>query len=659
MSFPPATSATCLYCHQPAELPIGPEPDKRRAGKCPECSSPHHVWCWHVQGGCSKPGCVCNPRSRVHGAIPYLPARVHELYGIEQGPESAHVNTERWTAFEKFETEYATHSDRRIAAAWDPELFDHFQPAEKYRADAVIAKRCVKTLDQLVSEYRRQRWQGVVDIYESQRDHLDFCSDFLTGLKAHVEEARKQIDMMFKLRLKTALDQNDDEAVEKILSERGGSYTPVAMLDNPERVGVLTADERQAAALALERLTVIREIKTYMARKDTQDRALALYDGREAELHLADSKALTKNDRTALYDARRAFTRDELRQAVTLGDDDRILLAATAALAVGWTLPDTTLDRVRLAAERKAARDRVARATDERELLIAYDEELLSNDRQIGDAKREAIADSMRVYKPLHALRRALERNDLRAVALLTSDPSQAYELVAYLDDSERSVVARVQEALLALEQLRTAIAVTPRTGEVLQQIVDLCGGSETMQTLNLLMSPFEKEQVRKALATFAAVDEMTRLDNAPEMAYIKLAIAKTYHKAIEAGVVLPGTLNWSKIRTALEFETRWSTLTTAIEAGDERAIFEAWNPVYLHEGLELLGEKDKEVLIKALQNTSRRQRLADALASNDAERVAFARRELLNWIGNPELKSRDETRTNKSNQHGGELKNG
>lgn len=553
---------------------------------------------------------------------------MRELYMMEQGPESAHANPDRWTAFEKFEAEYASQSHRRIAAAWNQELFYHFQPAEKYRTEVALANECVSKLERLVAEYRRGHWQGVVKLYDADREHFDVCTDFLTGYKQHVDEARKQVVALFRQRLTLALDQNDDEALEKILFEGGQGYQPRAALDYFEREKILTAEERKRLALALERLSTIRHIEGYLSRKDTQAQALELFDAQATELRLEDSKALSRFDRTALYEARRANARDTLREAVIRGDDDEILFASNAALAVGWTLPETTLDRVRLAGQRKAARERVAQANNERDLFIAFDD-ALTDDRQPGEGGREALGNRNRLYKPLLALKRAIRRNDFRAAASLLRDAPDVRELAAHLDDSENAIVASVQAAVQTLNQLRELIAVQPRTEAVVKQIVNLTDKQETLQTLNLLMSAYEKEQVRIALVTHAAVDELKRLDQAPEMPLIKLAIAKTFNKAHEAGVVLPNSLNWGKIRAAVNFETQWSALTRAIDAADERAIFVAWNPTLLYEGLELLGERDKQTLLKALQKTSRDERLKSALASNDAERIAFAKREL------------------------------
>lgn len=553
----------------------------------------------------------------------------------DQTPEVANVNPERWTAFEQFEAEYASGSHRRMAAAWNEELFKHFQPAEKYRTEMAVALQCVRHLEQLRTEYRQKKWQRVVDIYEAQREHFDTCSDYLTGYKPHVEEAFKQITMLFRLRFQTALEQNDDEALEKVLTERAPGYTSAAMLDHFERLQVLSADDRKRAALALERLMVIRQIRSYLERVDAQDKALTLYEENEHSLRLADSKALTKSDRSGLYEARRAHTRDALREAVIRGDDDQILLAASAAMAVGWALPDGTLDRVRQAAERKAARERVAQANNERDLIIAYDAEVLATDRQFDPDKREEIENARRVYKPLLALRRAIKRNELRAVANLVNDPVQARELVKHLEPSERIVVERVQEGVRVLPELTAALAIRPRTEPALAQIAALSGTPETTKTFELLLPAFEKKQLRNALDTYEAIDELNRLAQAPEMAWIKLATAQTYKKATAAGVVLPDTLNWTKIRAALDFQERWSALTVAIEAGDERAIFEAWNPNYLHEGLDLLSDKDKVVLLTALQNTSRNERIASALASDDAKRVAFVQRELSTPVDN------------------------
>ncbi len=548
---------------------------------------------------------------------------------MDEGPEQAHLNTDRWTAFEKFEAEYASGSHRRMAAAWNEELFGYFQPAEKYRAEIAVANRCVRHMEQLRTEYRQKRWQRVVEIYEANREHFDSCDDFLNGYKPHVEEAIRQLTLQLQQRFNAALEQNDDEALEKILTERASGYTSFAMLDYYERLGILTTEDRTRGVLALERLGVIREIKNYLARVNSQDRALDLYDDKEHELHLADSRALSKNDRSALYDARRARSRDTLRQAVISGDDEQILAAATAALAVGWVLPDATLERVRQAAGRRAARARVAQADNERDLIIAYDEELLADDKLLAQGKRDEINNARRVFKPLLALRRAIRRNDLRAVSVLIQDPALAVGLMQHLDGSEKVVVERVQQAVQTVVELRKAIADRPWTETMLQQIVDWCEGPENLETIDALLSPFEMKQVRNALATFTAIDELRRLEQAPEMAYIKLAIAATYKKAYDAGVILPNTLNWSKIRAALEFQERWRVLTNALGAGDDRAIFEAWNPGYLHEGLELLNDHEKQTLVRALKNTSRKERIASALASEDMQRIEYVQSEL------------------------------
>lgn len=550
---------------------------------------------------------------------------------IAQGTEKSHPQTDRWAAFEKFETEYSTQSHRRIAAAWNDELFSAFQPAEKYRADVAVANRCVQTLDRLVAEYRRQHWQAVIDIYESWREHFDTCTDYLEGFKNHVEEARKQIALKYKQRLQRALDLDDDEELERIVSQEAVGYNPRAVLDYFERLQVLTREEREQATRALERLKTIREITKYLGDMNAQDKALALYDEKADELQLADSTTLTRQDRMALYEARRAKTRDALRHALLSRDDNQILAAASAALASGWTLRDATLDLVRDAGERKAARDRVAQAGNAQELLIAYDDEVLNEDKQFAGDKRETIQSARRVLKPLLALKRAIKRNDVRTIATMAAAPAQLQELVTHLDSSEKDVLARMQTAIQTMHSLRKALSIQPRTEQTLKQIVNLTSMADQARPLELLMTPYEKEEVRKALATFAAVDELSRLENAPDMPYIKLAIAKTYHTAYQAGVVLPNSLNWTKIRGALEFAERWSALTRALEAGDERAIFRAWNPAHLHDALELLTERDRQVLKNALQNISRRERLRSAIASNDEQRITYAKGEMQN----------------------------
>ncbi len=531
MSSPTSPSINCLYCNRPADQATGPEPDRRKAGICPECRGPHHVWCWHMHGGCSRPNCVCNPKTPGHGPIPFQPSQVRDLDPLPGTPERARKQPDRWAAFEKFESEYATGSHRRIAMAWDDSLFNHFQPAEKYRAEVETARKCVRSLELLVTEYRRKHWQGVLDIYRTQSDHFDSCLDFQTNFKSHVEQARRELADDFKQRLETALARNDDEELEKILAESNLGYRPSAMLQVLEQMQVVNADQRALAAVALERLAVIRQIQNYLSRLDTQDRALALYDDKQAEFHLADSRALTKADRSALYEVRRAHARDSLRQAVIHGDDKELLTAAAAALAAGWTLPDSTLELVRQAGERQAARDRVSNAKSETELLVAYDDELLRNDKDIDPATHDTVENTRRSYKALLAVRRAIKRNDLRTVAALITDPEQAQELAALLDDSERDVLLRVHYSVQNLNELRAVLAAQPLTQASLLQVTELCGNLETRHNLTLLMSPYENQQVNRALLAANVVDELTRLDNAPDNALIKLAIAKAYRK--------------------------------------------------------------------------------------------------------------------------------
>jgi hypothetical protein len=190
-------------------------------------------------------------------------------------------------------------------------------------------------------------------------------------------------------------------------------------------------------------------------------------------------------------------------------------------------------------------------------------------------------------------------------------------------------MAARVDAALRTLRELRSALAAQPRTEQVLNRIADLCREPETAKTCESLMTPTEKEQLRKALIAAAAVEKLNQLDKVPLSPTNKLAIAKTYYHVSGEGIVLPTTLNWSKIRIAVEFMGRWNALTQALAANDEVAIFEAWNPAQMYDALELLSDEDKVTLLRAVKNTSRRERLENALASDDAQRVAFAKREL------------------------------
>lgn len=628
MSSNSQSSVECLYCHQSTARPIGPEPDKQRAGKCPECGGALHVWCWHVYGGCARPGCRFNPKTRNHDAIPYEPARIQNLTMFAEGPKKPRLNTGRWEAFEKFESAYQTSSDRQIAAAWNDELFGHFEPAEKYRATAEVARQCVQTLERLGAEYRRQHWESVVETYAGWREHFDSCRDYLEGFSSRVADARKQIAVKYNQRLKTALEQNDDEALEKIVSEHASNVRLGSAPEALSQAQGLTPEEHHQVARALERLRTVRVILQDLAQKDTQRRAVALYDENLDELHLTDSKLLGTQDRLLLYEARRAQTRDALRDAIVSRDDVRILAAASAALAAGWTLKDATLEIVREAGERHAARSRVLEAVTDQERLIAYDD-VLTEDRQFPVEQREAIESARRLQKPLLALRRAIRRNDVRMIATLVRDPVRTQEIQSHLAESDKNAVGRMQTALRAREELGKVLRQPARTEETLRQIVDLAGAPTMIPYLEPLLTTYEIKEVRKAQEMLTALDELKRLEQAPDMPYLKLAIAKTYHKVTAAGGVLPPTGNWSKVRAALEFEQQWSALTRAIEAGDEAAIFAAWNPGQLHEALDLLTDKERETLYKALNNTSRRERLRNAFDSHDESRIAFAKGEI------------------------------
>lgn len=519
----------------------------------------------------------------------------------------------RLTALEWFKTEYDSHSDRRIAAAWNAELFRNFAPAEPYRAAAATAIRCVQTLDQLVADYRRGSWQAVVGAYESWRVHFDHCSDYQGGVRNYVQDALQQLAFQYEPRLKRALEQGDDQELEQILSSVAALIKDPPALEYFERELVLTRNERNQAVLALKRLATVREIQHYLAHKDGVTFALALYDANLNELRLTESKALTGRDRMALYDARREQTRRALRQAVADNDDDKILYAATAALAAGWAFPGDTRDLVRRAAERKSARTRVEQADSVRDLLIAYDDDVLGNDRKLAEDKRLAIAAAKRVFKPLVALKRAIRHNDIRTLAAYARDDSQAHELDIYLDSTEKAVMARVQTAVQTLEALRAVLAVRPRTRETLNRITDLCSSPEIARTLDWLLTPTEKEQIRKAVFTAAAVQELDRLEDAPDTPAVRLARAKIYRRGKDAGFVFPAALNWTQLRAALEFQDQWNTLLAALQAQDDTAIYQAWNPFRLGEALDLLSAQERQALARAIENAPRERQPVNA----------------------------------------------
>jgi hypothetical protein len=548
------------------------------------------------------------------------------------------VQSDRWTAFEKFETEYATQSHRRIAAAWDASLFDHFQPADKYRGEVTTALRCVQTLERMVTAYRRQNLESVVEQYEGWQEHWDHCKDSAESFRDHVQEAYRQIAVQAKQRLQLALDQDDDEQLEKLVLANVPGTRREKLLDYLDRNQLLTPEDRTRTKQALARLAIVREIQRYLAHVDTQQQALALYDEKAAELRLNDSRTLTTQERLALYQARRTRSLEGLRNALISRDDEQIVIAATAALAVGWTLSDETLALVREASERRAARERVSQAGSAQERLIAFDETLLSDDKLLPPGERAAMQSAYELRKPLLTLRRAIQRNDVRIIAALVIDPAQTRDLVAHLDDTEKYVVNQVQMAMQSLDELRNLFQVEPRTEMVLAQIVNLADAPGVAQPLEQLLTPFEKQELRKARIAFQVTDELARLGPAPDIPYVKLAIAKSYRQAQVAEVSLPDTVNWNKIREALAFEEQWSALRRAIEGGDERAIFRAWNPGHLYPALDMLSENEREVLATALQNTSRNERMESALYSKDEARIAFARQEsggILNYGDN------------------------
>lgn len=524
----------------------------------------------------------------------------------QERPPRAPTHQDRLAALHLFETEYATHSHRRMAASWNEPLFRGFPPAERYRPAVETAIRCAQALNTLVVEYRHGHWDTVVGIYGSWREHFDQCQDYLTAFAVYVQAARERIAIQYKPQLLRALHQNDDADLEGIIFKAAAVIKPTPLSEYFGRVLQLTPAEQARVSLARERLATIREVQRRLNYKDAQEQALALYDQKADTLRLTESNALTANDRVALYEARRAQTRQALREAIAANDDDQILAAANAALAAGWSLPDATLDIIRQAGERRAARERVEQAENLRDLFVAYDPELLDQDRKLARDKRDTIRMTQAVYKPLLALKRAIKKYDLRTIAALTGDQSQLYDLISQLDDSEKGIVMRVQTVVQTLQGLRRALAVHPHTEATLKQISDLYNPPETARMLDLLLTPLEKEQVRKALAAYALVGELKQLDRAPVIPANKLAIAQTVQRAQAQGLGLPNTLNWNKIRAALEFEARWKALKQAIENNDERAIWKAWNPNVMYESLHMLTEADQQRLRQVLQSARR-----------------------------------------------------
>lgn len=493
-----------------------------------------------------------------------------------------------------------------MAAAWNEPLFRGFPPAERYRPAAESAIRCAQTLNTLVIEYRRGHWDTVIGIYGSWREHFDQCQDYLTAFAVYVQAAREKIAVQYKPQLLQALQQNDDAELEGLIFKAAAVMKPTPLSEYFGRVLQLTPAEQERVKLARDRLATIREVQRRLNYKDAQEQALALYDQKADSLRLTESNALTANDRVALYEARRAQTRQALREAIAANDDDQIIVAANAALAAGWSLPEATLEIIRQAGERQAARERVEQAENLRDLFVAYDAELLDQDRKLTRDKRDTIRMTQAVYKPLLALKRAIKKYDLRTIAALVGDQTQLYDLLTQLDDSEKGVVMRVQVAFETLQGLRRALAQQPYTEATLKSVSELYDPPETARMLDALMTPLERGQVRKALAAYALVGELKQLDRAPVIPANKLAIAQTVRRAQAEGLVIPNTLNWSKIRAALEFEARWNALKQAIEKNDERAIWKAWNPNLMYEALHMLSEPDQQLLRQVLQPARR-----------------------------------------------------
>ena len=772
------SSVLCGVCYSPVEYAYGSSADERKAGRCQECGTFHHVSCWKLNGGCSRYACSLNPQTRGHAPIPGEPFDLQDLstaeeelrkalreirVALKEGYERSIIKTwekhrklfegqkldkdtemriylarernkildaltlirerndpvevytfvaqhstlekreeyrlesikdyredgekrvrtiverideqlenlhralaanddanvaklydatlekivkvlnllekaelkvikrsqDRMKALVAFEAAHASNSHRRIAETWNEKLFQDFKLAEKYRDEYLEAEACVQASKRLVIAYEGKDWQTVLAIYASHQVHFSQCADFAADYQNKVVDARQQLAVVYAEQLKQAIHRNDDIQIEAVTNKANAVLKIVTLMQVLETMNAFTETERKRAELALTRMPVVREIQALLPRRESQTRALALYDANVVPLQLSESNALTALDRVALFEARQNQKRRALKTALKNEDEDNIIVVAAAANAVGSTLSPAIQERVQLAHARRAARTRVQDAKTDVELLIAYDQEILEDDPKFANEKRQAVATARSLFKPMVALKRALQRKDRRKIAALTENGTDV-ALIAQLDDWEKTAVSEARAALESLEELRDALAISPSTKETLERVVRLYSAPGVARALESLLTPNEKLQIRWTLAAKDVLDELEKLGAAEPSAQQQLKIAQLYRAARRAGDVIPRILDWTILRAALEFEEHWTALTSALELQDEGAIFDAWDSCYRLQALTLLTESQKQILQQALRRVGRREYLFRAQNSGDAERIAFAQSEIL-----------------------------
>ena len=60
------------FCGDPVRQPIGNTEEGSLFGFCPSDQTPHHLWCWNINGGCTTLNCSSNRGQNPSGDRPLL-----------------------------------------------------------------------------------------------------------------------------------------------------------------------------------------------------------------------------------------------------------------------------------------------------------------------------------------------------------------------------------------------------------------------------------------------------------------------------------------------------------------------------------------------------------------------------------------------------------
>jgi len=192
---------------------------------------------------------------------------------------------------------------------------------------------------------------------------------------------------------------------------------------------------------------------------------------------------------------------------------------------------------------------------------------------------------------------------------------TKAKELETYLNEAERAYVEFVKGIVQSIHDLERAM----ENGDT-----DAIARAYKAE-LDPFLTHFDKERVQRALAVRQYVLELKGLSDKSETAEDKIAIAQKYNEAKENGVCVLDVLNWQVINDALQFKAQWEKLKEALDLNNIDATFDSWIPGRFYPYYQELSEEQRQLLGQTIRYIGARERLRQALASGDVQRIAFA----------------------------------